>query len=291
MLLGAQPTEELVHVAEIARDEEEVVDASVVEVREVEARAEDAPAGVARVGDDRAADHAHLDLRVEQREVDGDLGRRQRVAVLRVQVPVVPDLEIRSTAAALEIGAAEIGDAGRAEVVEPREPFLRRSQHRPDEMRAAPRRGEHEREEQSLRSLDALLLGQGPRPLGRHLRACRHEAGEAFGRRVDKRLIAHRPAQIVGERGVDRLRVCAQERGALGVERRLQLGRRLGLRLGPLRAGRQAPEQFLAAYEVRARGRARRLEGGRLLGRARAPLAHLRLKHRQARTRPPARRS
>ena len=49
VLLGAQPAEELVHVAEIARDEEQVVDAAVVQVREVEARAEDAPAGVARM--------------------------------------------------------------------------------------------------------------------------------------------------------------------------------------------------------------------------------------------------
>ena len=56
VLLAAQPAEELVHVAEVARDEEQVVDAAVVEVREVEARAEDAPAGVARVADDRAAD-------------------------------------------------------------------------------------------------------------------------------------------------------------------------------------------------------------------------------------------
>ena len=72
-----------------------IVEAAVVEVREVEARAEDAAAGVPRVADDRAADDADLDLGIEQREVDGDLGRRQRVAVLRIQVAVVSDLEVR----------------------------------------------------------------------------------------------------------------------------------------------------------------------------------------------------
>src|SRR6476646_5594687 len=49
VLLAAQPAKQLVHVSEVARDEEEVVDAAVIEVREVETRAEDAPAGVARV--------------------------------------------------------------------------------------------------------------------------------------------------------------------------------------------------------------------------------------------------
>ena len=222
VLLRAQPAEELVHVAEVARDEEQVVDAAVVQVREVEACAEDPPAGVARVADDRAADDADLHLGVEQRQVDGDLGGRERVAVLRVQVAVVADLEIRRLSAALEIRPAEIGDAGRTELVETRERLLGRAQHRPDEVRAAARRGEHEREEEALRDLDALLVGAGSGSLGCHLRPRRHEPREALGCRVDEIFVADRPTQVVGQRGVDRVDVGAQEPRACGVERPLE---------------------------------------------------------------------
>ena len=237
MLLGAQPPEELVHVAEVARDEEQEVEAPVVEVREVEARAEDAPAGVARVADDRTADHADLDLGVEQREIDRDLRRGQRLAVLGVQVPVVADLEVRRLPAALEVRPAEIGDAGRAELVETRERGLGRAEHRPDEMRAAPRRREHEREEEALRDLDALLLGERrARARLRRLRARRDEPREALGGGVDELLVPDRPAEVVGQRGVDRLGVGAQEAGARGVERRRE--RSGGCASASLRSGR-----------------------------------------------------
>src|SRR5439155_24590555 len=92
VLLRGEAAEELVHVAEVAGDEEHEVEAAVIEVREVEARAEHAPPGMARVTDDGAADHTNLDFGVEQREVYGGLGCRQRYAVLGVQMPFVADL-------------------------------------------------------------------------------------------------------------------------------------------------------------------------------------------------------
>ena len=54
----AEAAEDLVHEAEVADREEQVGDLAAVEVREVQAGAEDAPAGVARVLDDAAAQHA-----------------------------------------------------------------------------------------------------------------------------------------------------------------------------------------------------------------------------------------
>ena len=81
-----------------------------VEVRQVHARAEHPPPRIARVRDDRAADHAEVHLGVEQRQVDRDLGRRQRQRILRVQVLVVPDLDVPDLLAPLQVRAAEIGD-------------------------------------------------------------------------------------------------------------------------------------------------------------------------------------
>ena len=69
--------------------------------------------------------------------------------------------------AALEVRPAEIGHAGGAELVETRERRLGGAKHRPDEMRAATRRREHEREEEALRDLDPLLVGERARALGR----------------------------------------------------------------------------------------------------------------------------
>ena len=220
VLLRAQPPEELVHVAEVARDEEHEVEAAVVQVRQVEARAEDPPAGVARMADDCAADHPHLDLGIEERQVDGDLRRGERLAVLRVQVALIADLEIGRPPAPFEVRPSEVGDAGRTELVETGERRLGRAQHRPDEMRAAARRGEHEREENALRDLEALLLGQRPGSLTGHGAARGRQAGEALGRRVDELFVADRATQPVGQRVVDRLGVLAEESRTFGVEGR-----------------------------------------------------------------------
>ena len=58
--------EDLVDEPEVADREEQVGDLAAVEVGEVQAGAEDPAAGVARVLDDAAAQHADLDLVVEQ---------------------------------------------------------------------------------------------------------------------------------------------------------------------------------------------------------------------------------
>ncbi len=194
------------------------------------------------MADDRAADDADLDLGVEQRQVDRCLRGRERVAVLRVQVAVVPDLEVRRSPAALEVRPAEVGDAGGTEVVETRQCRLGRTQHRPDEMRAATRGREHEREEEALRDLDPLLVGQRARALGRDRGPGRHEAGEALGCRVDELLVADRAAQVVRQRSVDRVDVTAKEPRALGVERGRENRRRRRLGLASVPARGKAAE-------------------------------------------------
>ena len=95
-----QPAVDLVDEAEVADREEQVGDLAAVEVGEVQAGAEDAPAGVARVLDDAAAQHADLDLRVEQDEVDRRLQRAGRRVVLGVEVARVAQLDGADVAAA-----------------------------------------------------------------------------------------------------------------------------------------------------------------------------------------------
>ncbi len=138
-------------------------------------------------------------------------------------------------------------------------------------MRAAAWGRKHEREEEALRDLDPLLVGERAGAFGRDLRAGRHEAGEALGRRVDELLVPDRSAQTVGQQGVDRLDVTAKELRSLGVERGGESGRCLRLGLVPVAARGKAAEQLLAAHEMCAGRGARGVEGGRRVGRARAP--------------------
>ena len=94
------------------------------------------------------------------------------------------------------------------------------------------------------------LSGSALRPLDRHLRARRHEPGKALGSGVDELFVADRPAQVVGQRGVDRVGVGAQEPRARGVERRLEEGRRFGL---GARSGRRGPAGVPSSSSPRAR--------------------------------------
>jgi hypothetical protein len=75
---------------------------------------------------------------------------------------------------------------------------------------AAPRR-EHVREEEPLRDLDPLLVAEGQRTLRGYRFPRRDEPGDELGRRVDEVLVTDCPAEIVGQRRVEILRVRAQE--------------------------------------------------------------------------------
>ncbi len=183
----------------------------MVEVRQVQTRAEHALARVARMADDRAADDADLDAGIEEREVDRRLGRRQRDAVLGIEVPVVPDLEVRDVPPPLEIRAAQVGDTRRTEVVESFDRRCRGTEHRPDEVRAAARRREDEGQEEALRDLDALFLGERTLALGCDLLLRRDEPRELLGGRVHELVVAQRGRQTVRQRRVDGLGVHAQE--------------------------------------------------------------------------------
>ena len=133
-----------------------------------------------------AAEDADLDLGVEQREVDGDLGGGQRGVVLGVEVPRVAQLEHAGAALAAQVRGAEVGDAGGAEVVEARERLRGRLQHRPDEVGARLRVGEHGGQQLALPELQPVLVGE-------HALALRGQLGLARARPREELLDPQRP--------------------------------------------------------------------------------------------------
>ena len=88
-----QPPVDLVDVAEVANYVEQEIDPTLIQVGQVDARSEHPPPFVAALVHDAAADHADLDVGIEQDQVDADLGRPERRPVLGVQVPRVLQLE------------------------------------------------------------------------------------------------------------------------------------------------------------------------------------------------------
>src|SRR5207244_2566126 len=76
-------------------------DPPVVEVRQVDAGVEDPAAGVLGVIDEGPADHPHLDVRVEQHQVDPHFQRGRRAVVLGVEKPSVAQLHVADRAPAL----------------------------------------------------------------------------------------------------------------------------------------------------------------------------------------------
>ena len=136
---------------------------------------------------------------------------------------VVADLEVGDPLAPLEVRAAEVGDAGRAEVVEPLERL------RPSAA-ASPRRGaSRSAREASTYAKKSPWAISSPSLSGsarsRSAATCSRvgtSPGEALGRGVDEVLVANREPEVVRQREVDVLGVVAQEADALGVERRFQ---------------------------------------------------------------------
>ena len=142
-------------------------------MREVDPGAEDALAGVARVIDDRAAQHADLGLGIEQDQVDGRLGRAERGAVLGVEVALVAELEHGRTPLPRDARGAEVGEPGAAELVDELERDRRRSEHRLDQVAPGLGQRQHVRDQQTLRELEPALVGQRQRALGLHLGVAR----------------------------------------------------------------------------------------------------------------------
>src|SRR6185437_15136943 len=270
-LLRREPSVDLVHVAEVAGDEEEEREPPVVEEREVQPRAEDAPARVALVLDDAAADDHHLDVRIEQGEVGRPLGRAERVVILGVQPPRVADLEVPGLAAPFEAGDAEVGDAARAKVVEALERLGHRPEHRVHEVRPRPLRRQQVGDHQPLRDLEPVLLRQLARPLGLHLLARRHESRPARGGVIDEVLHTHRAREPIRQRRVELLGVCAEEALAGGIRRRGNRGGSGGLCVVARRPLRQSPQQSLPARQVLADRPHRRRERAELRPLGRPP--------------------
>ena len=75
-------------------------------------------AGVARVVDDATAEHADLNLGIEQDEVDRGLGLGQRVSVLGVQVARVAQLEYAGPALSGDACVAEVNASVGAKLIQ-----------------------------------------------------------------------------------------------------------------------------------------------------------------------------
>ena len=126
-------------------------------------------------------------------------------------MPRVAKLEHPCAALATDVNGAEVGDTGGAEVVESLERLRRGTEHRVDQVRAGARRGQHVGEEDALSELRALLFGQRPLGLGRHLLPARDEARVALGGRDEQLLVAQRSGHPLGELVVDLLDAGAEE--------------------------------------------------------------------------------
>jgi len=78
-------------------------------------------------------------------------------------------------------------------------------------VRAGRGRGEHGGEQQPLRDLEPVLVGERPRVLGLQRLAARHQPGHPLRRARQQRLEPQRPAAAVGQLVVERVGVDAQE--------------------------------------------------------------------------------
>ena len=147
-------------------------------MREVDPRAEQALAGVARVIDHAAAQHADVATLIEQRDVDRRLERHERRFVLGVEEARVLHRHDRRLALALDAGAAEVERARALELRKPRRRSRQRQQRGVAKMRAGERIGEHGGQEKPLGDFQALLVLLQARRLGGELGVARQQAGK-----------------------------------------------------------------------------------------------------------------
>ena len=103
--------EELVDVADVARDEPDERDLAAIEMGEVDAGAEDVAVAIFRMLDLAAAEHGDVARAVEDGDVDGNLRPREGRVVLGVEEARVGRGEVHRLALPLEPGRTEIEHA------------------------------------------------------------------------------------------------------------------------------------------------------------------------------------
>ena len=148
---------------------------------EIDAGGEDLAAGIFRMIDHVAAQHADLAHGIEQGDIGGSLGVVERVVVLGVEEARVVDRHHRRLAAPLHPRRAEIDHAVLDELAHALDRFRLRQQHGLAEMRAGIGQRQHLREENALVDLDAVLLALHQPAFGVDLllrrRQTRHQLG------------------------------------------------------------------------------------------------------------------
>jgi hypothetical protein len=121
-------------------------------------RAEQPPAGVFRVLDRPAAQHADFGAPIEQREIDCGLEAGDRRFVLGVEKARIADRQHGGLAGALQADAGKVELAGTIELCETRARIGARQQHRMAQVHSRALVGEDVREEKTLVDLEAVLV-------------------------------------------------------------------------------------------------------------------------------------
>ncbi len=244
-----QAVNQLADVAQFApKHEVDEGDLPSVEVGEVDAGAEGTSAAVARVGQDAAAQHAHGDRVVEEREVDGRLQGLDHGVVLGVEDRLVADGHLGHGAIAAYQCLAEVQAPRAVELRQQRQRARCGRQHRLHEVLAGVAPVEQVRKEDPLVDLPARLRGLGQRAVDGVLGPGRDQAGDGLGGGERQLVDTHVAAAAVGQLVVDVLGVPGQVRVAglpgrlLGALGHGPLGRRA---FGPRGHGRDQPVAVL----------------------------------------------
>ena len=219
-------------------------------MRQVDAGREHVPPGIARVRHRVAAQHRRTGRRVECGEIDRGLEIVQRGFVLGVEEARVAQQHQRGVAQPPHAGRRQLHRAVAQQLRQQRLGLRPRQQHGVAQMPPAVGIGENVRQQHSLVDLQPVLVGLAVLRLRRHLRARRHQAGHALGRRMDEVLDAQEARQVGGERAIEGGRVRREETLALAArlgEQRRRL-RRLGRRARAACAA-AAPAQRTAASQ------------------------------------------
>ncbi len=148
--------------------------------------AERALAGVAGVVDHAAAEHHHLDVGIEQDEIDRRFGGGQGGVVLGVQVARVGQLEQAGASVAGDARCTQVCSAAAPQLVEVLVGELRGSEHRLDQVASGPRVGQDLRGEDALGELGAAFVSELPAALLVDLRAGRDQARDTLGCLVEE---------------------------------------------------------------------------------------------------------
>src|SRR5919198_3332976 len=211
-----EPAVDLVDVAEVALEIPNERDAPVVEMSEIDAGAEDMAPLVFRMLYDGAAHDGDLARRIEQRQIDADLGAIERALILRIEEARIVLRHHRGLADAPNRRAVELDHAVALELRQQRLRVGTRQQHGVAEMPAAALAAERGREEQPLVDLEPALVALDQAILSGELLRRRNEARH-YVRGADHQFLdPHEARALLRQRVINGIAMAAQKAHARG---------------------------------------------------------------------------